>query len=279
MRLTGLFNGGGERRRTGTDRRSRTAFEARSIVLGEREIVYSLRRSVRRSSALQVDPRGVRVSVPVAMAQEEVDAFIVKHGSWLLARLDALEGLADVARFEAVDGALFPVFGRQCRLRIDSAARRGGRWRVAADDVEELLLPGGGDVRSRLVAALKARARTWFMGRVEEYCACIGRSVPAVRLTSARTRWGSCSVRSGIRLHWRLIHLPPEVSDYVVAHEVAHLLEMNHSTRFWSVVDRLYPRWREARAELRACAGALPAIDERDRTPGGAEGQTLLPTE
>ncbi|HNB07544.1 MAG TPA: DUF45 domain-containing protein, partial [Thauera aminoaromatica] len=84
--------------------------------------------------------------------------------------------------------------------------------------------------------------------------------VPPVSLSSAATRWGSCSTRSGIRLHWRLIHLEPALIDYVVAHEVAHLAEMNHSPRFWAVVERLYPDWRAARAALRSAAATLPVI-------------------
>jgi hypothetical protein len=90
-----------------------------------------------------------------------------------------------------------------------------------------------------------------------------------VRLSSARTRWGSCSSRSGIRLHWRLIHLPPALIDYVVAHEVAHLLEMNHSPRFWAVVERLYPDWRAARADLRKAAAGLPVIAAAPATDTG----------
>ena len=84
--------------------------------------------------------------------------------------------------------------------------------------------------------------------------------MPAVGLSNARTRWGSCSSLSGIRLHWRLIHLPLPLIDYVVAHEVAHLVEMNHSPRFWSVVESLYPGHVAARKALRQAAAALPSI-------------------
>ena len=78
--------------------------------------------------------------------------------------------------------------------------------------------------------------------------------------SNASTRWGSCSSRSGIRLHWRLIHLPLGLIDYVVAHEVAHLVEMNHSPRFWSVVESLYPEHMAARKALRQAASSLPHI-------------------
>ena len=82
--------------------------------------------------------------------------------------------------------------------------------------------------------------------------------LPRLTLSAARTRWGSCSLRSGIRLNWRLIHFPLHVIDYVVAHELAHLREMNHSPRFWSVVGQLYSDYRAARDELKALAAHCP---------------------
>ena len=82
---------------------------------------------------------------------------------------------------------------------------------------------------------------------------------PPLSLSSARTRWGCCSA-SGIRLNWRLIHLPLDLVDYVVAHELAHLREMNHSARFWAEVARLCPDWRERRAALKKHGGEIPLI-------------------
>ena len=83
------------------------------------------------------------------------------------------------------------------------------------------------------------------------YAAQLGLPPPPVALSNARTRWGTCSARGRIRISWRLAHLSPELADYVVAHEVAHLKEMNHSRRFWAVVETLYPRYRAARREIR----------------------------
>lgn len=124
------------------------------------------------------------------------------------------------------------------------------------------MLPEGPRAAAALRRALQARALDWHCERVQALCARLGRPPPPVRLTNARTRWGSCSSRSGIRLHWRLLHLPPALIDYVVAHEVAHLVEMNHSPRFWAVVETLCPDWRRARRQLRAAGQALPLIQE-----------------
>jgi len=78
----------------------------------------------------------------------------------------------------------------------------------------------------------------------------LARNAPPVKLTNARTEWGSCNHRGEIRLNWRLVHLPPLLAQYVVAHEVAHLVELNHSPRFWAVVETLFPGHGEARREL-----------------------------
>lgn len=235
----------------------RVRAERRSIRLGETDVAYVLTRTARRTLALQVDHRGVRVAAPLRAGDVDVERFILGHARWLLDRMAARRS-AGPAPFRAADGAALPVLGEACRLRL--LAARTARWRLAADGVEELVLPAGQDPDRALIAALRRRALPWFAERVAEFCFRLGRPVPPVALTSARTRWGSCSARSGIRLHWRLIHLPPALIDYVVAHEVAHLVEMNHSPSFWAVVARLYPEWQEARVRLREAAHGLPAI-------------------
>lgn len=235
------------------------AEEPRVIRLGERNIHYVLKRSARRTMALHVDERGVRVHVPGRTRVEDVERFIGGYQEWLLEKLALRAQRVAEQSLRVVDGALFPLLGEACRVRLD-ATRRGARWVVADDGVEELHLGTSVDAAEALKRALKQRALAWFQGRVGEYCARLGRDAPPVRLSSARTRWGSCSSLSGIRLHWRLIHLREELIDYVVAHEVAHLREMNHSPRFWAVVGDLYPDWKQARGALREAAHALPLI-------------------
>lgn len=249
MRLAGLVRGTAPK----------ASEESRRLRLDDRDLVYTLRRSSRRSFALQVDSRGVRVAVPWPAREAEVEAFVRKHGRWLLDKLAAQAHVTRPAPLVIEDGIRLPVFGEECRLRLEGIGR-SARWRGAADGVEELVLPATPNAQDILLRTLRARALPWFRERVAEYCFRLGLPVPPVRLSSARTRWGSCSSRSGIRLHWRLIHLPPALIDYVVAHEVAHLVEMNHSPQFWAVVERLYPDWKAARLQLRDAGRALPVF-------------------
>ena len=241
--------------------------QAHSLVIEGTRVDLVLRRSARRSFALQVDHRGARVAVPLRTPLGEVERFVHSHGRWLLDRLQARAAARPARVLDVVDGATVPLFGRALTLRLH--AGRITRWRPLTDDREELLLPTAVDPLRALLRALQARALAWYRGRIEEYCHRLGLPVPAVRLSNARTRWGSCSSRSGIRLHWRLVHLPPALIDYVVAHEVAHLVEMNHSPRFWAVVERLYPDWRSARAALSQASASLPVIAAAPATDTG----------
>ena len=247
--------------------RAAASEEPHSLLVEGTRVDLVLRRSARRSFALQVDHRGARVSVPLRTPLGEVERFVHSHGRWLLDRLQARAAARPLPLLDVVDGATVPLFGRALTLRL--RAGRLTRWHPLTDAHEELLLPTAVDPLRALLRALQARALAWYRGRVEEYCHRLGLPVPAVRLSNARTRWGSCSSRSGIRLHWRLIHLPPALIDYVVAHEVAHLVEMNHSARFWAVVERLYPDWRSARAALRAASASLPVIAAAPATDTG----------
>lgn len=246
----------------GAARASVTAIEeSASVDLGDRRVDLVVRRSARRTLALQLDHRGVRVAVPHGTPQSMVEQFVRSHRQWLLDRMSAHAARVQGQRVVLADGCLLPILGQTVRLRMLGGRRP--QWKRAVDGVEELHLGSGADA-AVLLRALRKRALDWFGGRVDEYCHRLALPVPPVRLSSARTRWGSCSLRSGIRLHWRLIHLPPALIDYVVAHEVAHLVEMNHSPRFWSVVAGLYPDWQRARRQLREQGAALPVIDPED---------------
>jgi predicted metal-dependent hydrolase len=107
-------------------------------------------------------------------------------------------------------------------------------------------------VHAAVVKWYRRHALNHFRSRVLHYSACLREPPPRVFLSSARTRWGSCNVDREVRLNWRLMQAAPPVIDYVVAHELAHLKELNHSTRFWRLVERVCPGFREAQAVLKA---------------------------
>ncbi len=230
--------------------------QKRHILLGPRIVSYALTRSRRRTLGMTVDQRGLRVGAPHAVRLSEVDDFIRKNQVWVLRKLDDWQPAGRAPRLLICDGARFPLFGESWNLRVRHGADMV-HWRDG-----ELVLETSAHTEPRelLLLELRRRALGLFQERAAILIRPLGRPVPKVALSNAQTRWGSCSSKSGLRLNWRLIHLPLRLTDYVVAHELAHLVEMNHSPRFWQVVERLYPDFRPARDELKAQALTMPHL-------------------
>lgn len=205
---------------------------------------------------MTIDERGLRIGAPRSVSIAEVESFVRGHGEWVLKKLDEHVRRASSRHLAVRDGIRLPLLGGEIGVRVTAGANRI-RWQ---DGALELAARPDADIDGLARRALRRRALEHFSGRLAHFAQGMGCRPPPLALSSARTRWGSCSRKTGIRLNWRLIHLPPDLIDYVVAHELAHLVEMNHSPRFWGVVERLYPDWRAARAALKRHAAELPIL-------------------
>lgn len=239
--------------------RAETDADLRRILLGDQLIHYRLRRARRRTIGLTIDQRGLRVGAPTRASLAEVEALLRKHADWVVAKLDVWKNRPVAEAAALFDGLHFPLLGASACLRLQEGRNRS-EWSVTDGDQPLLTLThDSAPAITRLFEkALCARAATVFAERLAAYCSEFSITPPPLRLTAARTRWGSCSNHSGIRLNWRLIHAPLRLVDYVVAHELAHLKQMNHTPAFWSEVERMYPEWRAARAALREFGRTLP---------------------
>jgi predicted metal-dependent hydrolase len=229
--------------------------KARQLLIAGRIVDYRLKTGVRRLS-MSIDERGLRLAAPSSMPLTEIEAFANSHGAWVLRKLDELSRTNQPRHVSIKDGVRLPFLGDEIEVRIVSGANRV-RW------MEQCLMleaRDDADLGQLAIRGLKARALTHFGERLAHYTAQLNLPAPPLGLSAARTRWGSCSRTSGIRINWRLIHLPAHIGDYVVAHEAAHLLEMNHSNRFWRVVGMLYPDWQTARNELKVHATSIPIL-------------------
>lgn len=228
----------------------------RYVLLGARVVAYRLRQGKRRRLSMTIDERGLSVGAPLRIGLKEIEAFIVSHGEWVGKKLDEHVASHASRHLRVSDGARLPLLGGEARVSVVAGANRIG-W-----DGNTLVIKAraGADCQILARRALQRQAMLVFAERIAHYAGLLGQPPPPLRLSSARTRWGSCSSESGIRIHWRLVHLPPHLGDYVVIHELAHLREMNHSRRFWALVERACPDWRSARDELKAVAPRLPVI-------------------
>ena len=180
-----------------------------------------------------------------------------REWGWRGAKLGDGEDGGRPLRVGGVAGEMIPVGGTLLKLWLGTGNTRFG---LAGDRmVLQLRKPNDrARVKAALVGCLKAHALSILAPRVAHYAAQLGLREPRIAISNARTQWGVCTQDGHIRLSWRLVHVAPELADYVVAHEVAHLVELNHSARFWEVVEKLYPDCRAARHRLDLAAAALP---------------------
>jgi len=235
----------------------RRATEGTSLIdLGGRAVEYRFARRRRRTLGITVDADGLRVAAPLRAPWREVEAFLRQKERWILAKLDEWSRVAPAPVLRCATGERLPLFGEPRELEV-----RPGRRRVIDDGARLVVCARKGSRPLRvLVAWLKQTALAALAPRASHYSLRLGLAEPRVVLSNARSQWGLCTEQGVIRLSWRLVHVAPELADYVVAHEVAHLVELNHSRRFWHVVAGLYPAWREARERLELAGASLPIL-------------------
>lgn len=191
-----------------------------------------------------VVPRGVRVAEAVEFARSK--------GEWIRRRIAALP-----PRVPFVDGSTIPVLGVERRIRHRGLRCPGARGVVWTEPGELHVVGEEAHLPRRIADWLKSHARDDFTRRAGQFAVEARRPLRRVTVRDTRSRWGSCAVDGSLSFSWRLVHAPRFVIDYVVAHEVAHLTEMNHGPRFWKVVDRLVPDTVRPRTWLRDHGGTL----------------------
>ncbi len=229
--------------------RRQSAPQAIQVVL-DREIylvnVRRHRRARRYTLRIHSATREVILTMPPRGSVREAKAFAQKHGGWIAARLRRLPAAAPFA-----DGAMVPLRGVEHRV-VHRAGKRGTVWTEQGED-GELLLCVVGDaphVGRRVGDFLRREAQRDLAAASRRAAEMLGVGVKRISVRDQSSRWGSCSTTGVLSYSWRLILAPPFVLDYLAIHEVAHLVEMNHSPRFWRLVSRMCPDAERAKTWL-----------------------------
>ena len=212
-------------------------------------------RARRLTLRIEAGGRGLRITVPPGIRPGEVDKFLTRHQGWLEERLKKLPD-----RPELRPGVKLPLRGVP-HLIVHEPARRGTVEKSSVDGGPALIVHGDRrHLPRRLADFLKREAKAEIAMLVAKHTATVGRKAKAIRYKDTVSRWGSCTADGTLSFSWRIMMAPPTVIDYLVAHEVAHLKEMNHGPKFWKLCRELCPRTDEARAWLKRNGGALQAI-------------------
>ena len=223
-------------------------------------IQYQLERRPRKTVGMHISPQGLIVHAPNRITLSQLEQLLLSKASWIRNKLQALQESA-LTPFQWQDGAALRYLGQdiQLCLRVDARNRAvefdGARLYLALPNPDY-----DATVQRKVAQWYRKQAIADFTRRIELLAAKLGVPTPPMFLSNARTRWGSCNSCGEIRLHWRLIQAPPHIIHYVVAHELAHLKEMNHSPKFWAWVEKLCPDYSTARQELKALSAQLHLV-------------------
>lgn len=227
--------------------------EQRATLLAGKRITYTLKRSnKRRSIGLMIDDRGLIVSVPARASEKWLQSVLQDKAHWVVEKLNSWQ-VCKPPETRWADGEKIDYLGELLTLRVVQglfpapAHLRGSELWVFVVNVSETDL-----VEQAVSRWYRDEAERFFAQRVAHYASLLKAAPRAVKLSSAKTQWGCCTARGMVHLNVQLIKLPQRLVDYVVAHELAHLRELNHSAAFWELVENACPDYAMLRRELKA---------------------------
>lgn len=236
-----------------------TRHKDRSVAVSGRTLPLEIKEHPRaRRITLRIEPggRSLKLTVPRGLPAREIDAFMLRQQGWLMTRLARYPDEGGLR-----DGGMIAIRGVD--HRIVASGRLRSLTRALERDGEAVLEVGGAPehLGRRIADYLKREARRDLEAAVARHTAAIGRRAASIRLKDTRSRWGSCSSDGNLAFSWRIAMAPPPVIDYLAAHEVAHLVEMNHGPQFWALCAQLCPKMAEAKAWLKQNGNRLQAVD------------------
>lgn len=237
---------------------------SREILLDGQPVAYALRRSQRRSIGFSVSAQGLAVSAPTGLALADIDQALQRKAGWIVRKLQETQArhqCLEAARMDWRDGAVIPFRGEPLTLAPSLMSSPSLTRTVlhrdelsGAASLHLALAPDSAQpeqIQKAVQAWLMLQARQIFTERLNHFAPQLGVQWRQLGLSSAATRWGSARADGAIRLNWRLLHFSPAVLDYVVVHELSHLRVMDHSPRFWAVVQTILPDHAALRRQLR----------------------------
>lgn len=214
-------------------------------------------RATRLTLRIDATGKGLRVTVPPGVPFREVDRFLSRHEGWIETHIAKLPAHPTVRA-----GIRVPIRGVPHLIVHESGKRGTVDLRRMTDDTLQLVVFGDPvHLPRRIADYLKKEVKRDIDALVARHTATVGRKAKAVRYKDTKSRWGSCTSQGVLSFSWRIGMAPPPVINYLVAHEVAHLIEMNHGPKFWKLCHELCPDTERCKAWLKRNGSALQAIE------------------
>ena len=221
-------------------------------------INYNLTRSKRKTIALYVRSGVVDVRAPLRTPKYEIDRFIASKEKWIRSKLVYLDERAERRESFSLNYDEVVIYRNRKYPIVQISGNR------VVFDGDSFCMPQGltpEDIKAACVRIYKKLAKRDLNEKVQQFAKQLSVQPAAVKVNSAKTRWGSCSAKKNLNFSWRLIMADDSVIDYVVVHELAHLIELNHSNRFWAIVKSILPDYKERQKRLKELQEKLAVED------------------
>jgi predicted metal-dependent hydrolase len=219
-------------------------------------ISYLLEHRARRTVGLKITAEGLVVHAPKRIFAFQLNQILQDKSGWILNKLQH-RAANQVEKIEWIDGEHLLYLGQDIQLKLVPNKTKKIHFERNELVVHALEANIHAACRVSVLMWYKKQAAIDFSRRLEILAAKLGVATPPLTLSNAQSRWGSCNSRGEVRLSWRLLQAPPHIINYVICHELAHLKEMNHSAKFWAVVENLFPHYKAAEKELKALSPTL----------------------
>ena len=215
--------------------------------------VEVVRTERKRSASIRLEGDLVKVSVPKTLSDDRVRELVNKRTTWIKTKLQEQSERPIVKPKEYVSGESFPYLGKHYRLKVitGNAASLKLKSGYLQATVEETDANAQSTTQSLLLNWYLTHAEKRLTEKTQRWAEIIGVEPNTVSVKGYKSRWGSCSIQGDISYNWRIILAPHHIVDYVIIHELCHMLEHNHSARFWSHVEQYAPDWRRCRDWLK----------------------------
>ena len=231
------------------------ANEGNVIILGGTRVAYGVRRSQRaKRIRMTIEENGdLVVTLPSRGRLKDIPPVLRAHQSWILRKIEESQNKKRIAPpFELKNGAKLPVLDRYYRLILQATKGKRAHWYFEANQLFISASTFDSTLVYRGVESWYRKMAGFFLeDRVPYWAEQLGVTPKCIRVKNQRSLWGSCSKKANLNFNWRILLLSPETADYLIIHELAHLKELNHSGKFWDIVQTFCPDYKFHKAELR----------------------------
>ncbi|MDA7830045.1 M48 family metallopeptidase [Gammaproteobacteria bacterium] len=214
------------------------------------EIVKTSRK---RSASIQIIDGKVKIRVPKSLSDKRINDLIKKRTPWIQIKLEEYSKRPTVVQKKYIDGEAYAYLGKKFSLKhiegeSPSIKLKSGQFLVS---IPKNKLHKNIKTEDLILNWYRSHAQKYLQDRTDEFSKVIGVSPSSVSIKNYKSRWGSCAINGNIDYNWKIIQAPKNVIDYVVVHELCHLIEHNHSPKYWGNVERIMPNWRDSKDWLK----------------------------